>query len=241
MKQPVTAQDLQRLDPDFYRQRLQRLLAPGGADTFADLLGEPLNFMSAGNIWRSEPVPLVPGGERQIVTEENKHEYAVLLCDDFLVGSIRHELAAIMKGFWGLIPHSALRAAGLDEWDLQHLIGGQSSFDIADLRVKARCVGGSKGRVPQFAWFFNVVEDLMEEDRTRLLQFVTGSSRLPAEGLGALNPPFTLVVQPGGSNDQLPTSHTCANMICIPAYPTQEVLRAKLLTALQCESGFGFL
>ena len=38
----------------------------------------------------------------------------------------------------------------------------------------------------QVAWFWRVVESYSEEMRARLLQFVTGSSRVPLQGFKAL-------------------------------------------------------
>ena len=39
-------------------------------------------------------------------------------------------------------------------------------------------------------WFWEVVEEMTEEDRARLLCFTCGSARIPAEGFKRLNPPF---------------------------------------------------
>jgi E3 ubiquitin-protein ligase HUWE1 len=47
----------------------------------------------------------------------------------------------------------------------------------------------------------------------------------------------------GGEEGQhLPTAHTCYNQLDIPPYPTQEMLREKLLLAIhECSTGFGFV
>eukprot|EP00971_Amphidinium_carterae_P178414 3539459-Amphidinium_carterae.1 len=75
----------------------------------------------------------------------------------------------------------------------------------------------------------------------QVLQFTTGSSRLPLEGPHGLEPHFTVHVDEALEPSLLPTSHTCANMICFPPYTSKEVLKDKLLTALKSDSAFGFL
>lgn len=48
------------------------------------------------------------------------------------------------------------------------------------------------------------------------------------------------MIQSMGSNDQLlPTAHTCFNILDLPVYSSKEVLRERLLLALEHEQGFG--
>ena len=71
---------------------------------------------------------------------------------------------------------------------------------------------------PQVVWFWKIVAGYDEEMRARLLQFVTGSSRVPLQGFkalqgstGAAGPRlFTLhLVEVDVKN--LPKAHTCFN------------------------------
>ena len=40
---------------------------------------------------------------------------------------------------------------------------------------------------------------------------------------------------------QLPTAHTCFNQLDLPEYPTEEIMRDKILLAIrECSEGFGF-
>ncbi|MBN3312622.1 HACE1 ligase, partial [Atractosteus spatula] len=89
-------------------------------------------------------------------------------------------------------------------------------------------------------WFWEVVESLTQEERVLLLQFVTGSSRVPHGGFAYLMggsglQKFTIAAVPYTSN-LLPTSSTCINMLKLPEYPKQEILRDRLLVALHCGS-----
>jgi len=238
VRRAITVEDLKQLDPDFFTQRLERLLTPGGAENMAELLGEPLTFMSAGTDWRPEPQPLVPDGESKEVTEENKHEYAVMLCEDYLIGGIRQEMQALVKGFWELIPLQGLEHAKLTAMDLQRLVERAAPLDVPALRDAAK---RSQQGEEQFQWFFEVLEGFDVETQVKVIQFTTGSSKLPLAGAKALRPPFSVMINSGLANELLPTSHTCANMICIPAYPSKEILGERLCKAVSLGAGFGFM
>jgi hypothetical protein len=43
------------------------------------------------------------------------------------------------------------------------------------------------------------------------------------------------------SDDKLPTSHTCFNQLVIPEYSSKDILRKKLLTAIENSEGFGMV
>jgi hypothetical protein len=45
----------------------------------------------------------------------------------------------------------------------------------------------------------------------------------------------------GGEPDRLPTAHTCFNHLLLPSYTSREVLRVRLLMALENAEGFGLL
>ncbi|XP_071997990.1 E3 ubiquitin-protein ligase HACE1 isoform X3 [Engystomops pustulosus] len=89
-------------------------------------------------------------------------------------------------------------------------------------------------------WFWEVVQELTQEERVLLLQFVTGSSRVPHGGFayimgGSGLQNFTIAAVPYTSN-LLPTSSTCINMLKLPEYPSKEILKDRLLVALHCGS-----
>jgi E3 ubiquitin ligase SMURF1/2 len=81
--------------------------------------------------------------------------------------------------------------------------------------------------------------------RARLLQFVTGSSRVPLQGFkalqgstGAAGPRlFTLHLIEASTNN-LPKAHTCFNRLDMPAYETREKMIDKLTQAVEETCGF---
>lgn len=68
---------------------------------------------------------------------------------------------------------------------LQLIIGGLGKIDLSDWKTNTRlkhCTSESN----VVRWFWQAVEAFSEERRGRLLQFVTGSTRVPLQGFKAL-------------------------------------------------------
>ena len=62
------------------------------------------------------------------------------------------------------------------------------------------------------------------DERRKLLQFVTGSPKLPVGGFRALSPPLTVVRKSGAEVDMdLPSAMTCYNYLKMPNYSSFEV------------------
>uniref|UniRef100_A0AAQ6A4C0 E3 ubiquitin-protein ligase n=1 Tax=Amphiprion ocellaris TaxID=80972 RepID=A0AAQ6A4C0_AMPOC len=94
----------------------------------------------------------------------------------------------------------------------------------------------------QIHWFWQVVKEMDNEKRIRLLQFVTGTCRLPVGGFAELigsNGPQKFCIDKVGKETWLPRSHTCFNRLDLPPYRSLEQLREKLLFAIEETEGFG--
>jgi E3 ubiquitin-protein ligase NEDD4 len=70
------------------------------------------------------------------------------------------------------------------------------------------------------------MESFSHEQRSQVLKFVTGRSRLPVA--------FKVEWQP--DSDQLPRAATCFQKIYLPRYPSFAKMREKMLVAIQCMS-----
>uniref|UniRef100_A0A9J8C5H2 E3 ubiquitin-protein ligase HACE1 n=1 Tax=Cyprinus carpio carpio TaxID=630221 RepID=A0A9J8C5H2_CYPCA len=120
------------------------------------------------------------------------------------------------------------------------LLSGMPEIDVMDWKKNTEYTSGYDLQEPVVQWFWEVVENLTQEERVLLLQFVTGSSRVPHGGFAFLMggsglQKFTIAAVPYTSN-LLPTSSTCINMLKLPEYPSKDVLRDRLLVALHCGS-----
>ncbi|TSK34897.1 E3 ubiquitin-protein ligase HACE1 [Bagarius yarrelli] len=120
------------------------------------------------------------------------------------------------------------------------LLSGMPEIDVMDWKRNTEYTSGYDLEEPVIQWFWEVVEGLTQEERVLLLQFVTGSSRVPHGGFAFLMggsglQKFTIAAVPYTSN-LLPTSSTCINMLKLPEYPSKDILCDRLLVALHCGS-----
>ena len=121
------------------------------------------------------------------------------------------------------------------------LLCGSPEIDVADWKRHTKYTNGLSSSSPRVAHFWRVVEnDLDADQQTRLLQFVTGTSRLPAggfanhQGVDGSNRKFEIYGLQGG-NDTAPRSHTCFNRLDLPHYDIGH-MRTVLTTILACDS-----
>lgn len=69
------------------------------------------------------------------------------------------------------------------------------------------------------------------------IQFVTGCGSLPPGGLGNLHPRLTIVRKETTSENVYPSVNTCVHYLKLPEYPSEEVLKERLMDATS-EKGF---
>ncbi|KAL7987871.1 hypothetical protein Chor_006790 [Crotalus horridus] len=221
---PVNYQDVASIDPE-YAKNLQWIL-----DNDINDLGLELTFSVETDVFGAmEEVPLKPGGASIIVTQENKAEYVQLVTELRMTRAIQPQINAFLQGFHMFIPPS-----------LELLLSGMPEIDVNDWIKNTEYTSGYERDDPVIQWFWEVVEELTQEERVLLLQFVTGSSRVPHGGFahimgGSGLQNFTIAAVPYTPN-LLPTSSTCINMLKLPEYPKKEILKDRLLVALHCGS-----
>ncbi|XP_047455665.1 E3 ubiquitin-protein ligase HACE1 isoform X1 [Mugil cephalus] len=230
---PVNYQDVSSIDPE-YAKNLQWILDNDISD-----LGLELTFSVETDVFGAmEEVPLKPGGTSILVTQDNKAEYVQLVTELRMTRAIQPQINAFLQGFHTFIPPSLIQL--FDEYELELLLSGMPEIDVQDWCRNTEYTSGYDPQEPVIQWFWEVVKSLTQEERVLLLQFVTGSSRVPHGGFAYLMggsglQKFTVAAVPYTSN-LLPTSSTCINMLKLPEYPSQEVLRDRLLVALHCGS-----
>ncbi|KAK9109074.1 hypothetical protein Sjap_017134 [Stephania japonica] len=239
----VTYHDIEAIDPDYFKN-LKWLLENDISDildlTFSiDADEEKLILYERTEVTDYE---LVPGGRNIRVTEENKHEYVDLVAEHRLTTAIRPQINAFLEGFNELIHRDLISI--FNDKELELLISGLPDIDLDDLRANTEYSGYSAAS-PVIQWFWEVVQGFSKEDKARLLQFVTGTSKVPLEGFSALQgisgSQRFQIHKAYGSADHLPSAHTCFNQLDLPEYPSKQHLEERLLLAIhEANEGFGF-
>nr|XP_020725868.1 NEDD4-like E3 ubiquitin-protein ligase WWP2 isoform X1 [Odocoileus virginianus texanus]XP_020725869.1 NEDD4-like E3 ubiquitin-protein ligase WWP2 isoform X1 [Odocoileus virginianus texanus] len=182
---------------------------------------------------------LKEGGESIRVTEENKEEYIMLLTDWRFTRGVEEQTKAFLDGFNEVAPLEWLRY--FDEKELELMLCGMQEIDMSDWQKNTIYRHYTKNS-KQIQWFWQVVKEMDNEKRIRLLQFVTGTCRLPVGGFTELigsNGPQKFCIDKVGKETWLPRSHTCFNRLDLPPYKSYEQLKEKLLYAVEETEGFG--
>ncbi|XP_037545627.1 E3 ubiquitin-protein ligase NEDD4a isoform X2 [Nematolebias whitei] len=182
---------------------------------------------------------LKPGGSEIVVTNENKKEYIHLVMQWRFVHRVQKQMTAFKDGFFELIPQDLIQI--FDENELELLMCGIGDVDVNDWRKNTKYKNGYAAEHKVIHWFWKTVLLMDAEKRIRLLQFVTGTSRVPMNGFAELygsNGPQLFTIEQWGTSDKLPRAHTCFNRLDLPPYETFEELKEKLHIAIENAQGF---
>ncbi|NXE14099.1 WWP2 ligase, partial [Lophotis ruficrista] len=229
-----TLKDLESIDPEFYNSIVWT------KENSLEECGLELYFIQdmeiLGKVTTHE---LKEGGESIRVTEENKEEYIMLLTDWRFTRGVEEQTKAFLDGFNEVVPLEWLRY--FDEKELELMLCGMQEIDMSDWQKNTIYRHYTKNS-KQIQWFWQVVKEMDNEKRIRLLQFVTGTCRLPVGGFAELigaNGPQKFCIDKVGKETWLPRSHTCFNRLDLPPYKSYEQLKEKLLYAIEETEGFG--
>ncbi|KAI9475785.1 MAG: hypothetical protein EXX96DRAFT_526517 [Benjaminiella poitrasii] len=233
LNKKVLVADMESVDADFYRSLTWIL-----NNDITDVLD--LTFTTDDDRFGEVvTVDLIPNGQNIEVTEENKKEYVNLITEWRIHKRVEEQFKAFKEGFNQLIPQDLINV--FDERELELLIGGIAEIDIDDWK-KHTDYRGYTEQDDVIQWFWKCIRGWDSEKKSRLLQFTTGTSRIPVNGFKDLqgsDGPRRFTIEKSGEVTQLPKAHTCFNRIDMPPYKSYETLVAKLTMAVEETVGFG--
>lgn len=236
LRLPVALSDLESLDNEFH-QSLQWIrdndIGNGNDLGLTFCVTEEL----LGRVVDRE---LKPGGKNMIINEKNKKEYLERMIKWRLERGVQEQTESLVRGFYEVV--DARLVSVFDARELELVIAGTAEIDINDWRLNTEYRSGYHDNHQVIIWFWQVIEKFTNEQRLRLLQFVTGTSSIPYEGFAALRGstgPRRFCIEKWGKPNALPRAHTCFNRLDLPPYPTPEILYEKLLLAVEETNTFG--
>lgn len=236
LRLPCSLSDLESLDAEFHQSLLwikENDLNVHSLDLYFSVTEE-----IAGQTVERD---LKSNGRNIQVTEKNKKEYIDKMLKWRLERGVAEQTEQLVKGFYEVVDPRLVSV--FDARELELVIAGTAEIDVTDWRGNTEYRSGYHDQHPVVNWFWIVVErKFNNEQRLRLLQFVTGTSSIPYEGFAALrgsNGPRKFCIDKWGKPVSLPRAHTCFNRLDLPPYPSFEVLYEKLLLAVEESSTFG--
>ncbi|KAL4069938.1 hypothetical protein V8B97DRAFT_1900771 [Scleroderma yunnanense] len=219
--------DLKCVDTELHGRMVWTL-----ANDIADVV--QLSFtITEDRFGETRKVELKPGGANIPVTEANKKEYVDSIVEYCIKTRVEKQLNAFMDGFKELMPLYLITV--FDERELEFVVCGMPEINIEDWISSTDYHGYDKSD-KIIEWFWQVVRSWPAECKSRLLQFITGTSRAPVNGFKDLqgsDGPRRFTIDKSGDPSQLPRSHTCFNRIELPPYEDLESLEKKLLLAIE--------
>ncbi|XP_050080068.1 E3 ubiquitin-protein ligase Smurf1 [Anopheles maculipalpis] len=237
LNKPITLSDIEDVDPELHRS-LRWILENNITNVIDSTFSVENNSFGVLKVHE-----LKPNGGSIPVTEDNKREYVKLYVNYRFMRGIEQQFLALSKGFGELILSHLLRP--FDERELELLISGISQIDVNDWKANTR-LKQCTADTPQIVWFWQIVESYSPEMRAQLLQFVTGSCRVPLQGFralqgstGAVGPRlFTIHLTADVPIQNLPKAHTCFNRLDLPMYDSYQLMYDKLTQAVEETCGF---
>mmetsp|Transcript_26832 Transcript_26832/g.40608 ORF Transcript_26832/g.40608 Transcript_26832/m.40608 type:complete len:741 (-) Transcript_26832:665-2887(-) len=233
---PVTFGDLEQIDEELFNNLKQLESMVKNGDDIEMLC---LDFTTTKEVMDTkEEVELVPGGANKEVTNDNYPEYLEALLKYRMLDRVKPQLNELLLGFFDVIPEPLLTVFDFQELEL--LMCGLPEIDMDDWKANTEYSGecdedGADHEICQ--WFWDIVSDFDQEMKARLLQFVTGTSGVPARGFSVLQGndgnvrKFTIHGLTQGIC-LYPRAHTCFNRIDLPVYDTKEELYERLKLAI---------
>ncbi|MCJ1389209.1 hypothetical protein MMC18_002064 [Xylographa bjoerkii] len=233
LRKKVSLADMEGVDADFHRNLTWTL------ENSIDNVLELTFSTDDERFGETVTIDLKPNGRNIEVTNENKKEYIDLITEWRIQKRVEEQFNAFVTGFNELIPPDLVNV--FDERELELLIGGIADIDVEDWK-KHTDYRGYTEQDEVIKNFWTCIRSWDAEQKSRLLQFATGTSRIPVNGFKDLqgsDGPRRFTIEKSGSDKALPKSHTCFNRLDLPEYKTYDALSSKLTTAVEETVGFG--
>lgn len=202
----VSVKDMESHDPDYYKSLVWMLENDITNVSFETFSVEEEEF-GVKKIY-----DLIENGRNVEVTNENKQEFVRLVVEFKLLTSVKDQMDNFLSGFHGIIPAELISI--FNEQELELLISGVPDIDVNDWKSNTEYHQYTAAS-QQIQWFWRAVRSFDKEERAKLMQFVTGTSKPPLNGfkeLEGMNGATRFNIHRDyGNKDRLPSSHTCFN------------------------------
>jgi ubiquitin-protein ligase E3 C len=190
---------------------------------------------------RTATAELKPNGSQTAVTNKNRLVYISYMARYRLQLQPAMQTNAFLQGLGQIIQPAWLSM--FNQSELQTLVSGdKADIDVEDLRRNTLyggvyVIGDDNMEHPTIKLFWQVMHQMNNEERQKVIRFVTSTPRAPLLGFSHLHPRFS-IRDSSEDQERLPSTSTCVNLLKLPRYSDAETLRTKLLYAVSSGAGF---
>ncbi|XP_028264081.1 probable E3 ubiquitin-protein ligase HERC3 isoform X2 [Parambassis ranga] len=187
--------------------------------------------------WNGKKVDLDPENPGKPLTSQNKKEFVDAFINHAFNTSVQRVFQEFQRGFFQVCERDLVLLFRPKE--LQGLLVGQNVYDWAKLKQNTLYDGYYHPGHPTIRMFWEVFDELTEDQRKDFLWFLTGFRMVPIFGMGQIQMKVRVKQIHTGSYDQhFPESLTCHFILDLPQYSNKEIMRDRLTEALIPERGF---
>ncbi|KAG5681672.1 hypothetical protein PVAND_011086 [Polypedilum vanderplanki] len=224
--------DLKELDPLVWKS-MQNLLEYANDDV-EDVFC--LSFEITRNIFgENKTIELKPNGSKIPVTNDNRKEYIDLYVDYIFNKSVEKQFRGFYEGFMKVCGGRVMKL--FKPHELMAVIVGNEDYNWEEFEQNAEYKNGYSSSDPTIRMFWEVFHELSNEEKKKFLLFLTGSDRIPIQGMKGIK----IYIQPVNDVNCLPVAHVCAGLLDLPRYGSKGKMNYKLHQAIQQTHGFSLV
>ncbi|XP_061439030.1 probable E3 ubiquitin-protein ligase HERC3 isoform X3 [Rhineura floridana] len=180
-------------------------------------------------------IDLKENGANIPVTKCNRKEYVDAYVNYVFNASVEKQFGDFLRGFKKGCPNETWQM--FLPVELHVVLLGHTKYDWEQLEKNAKYSGYEKSD-ETIKNFWAVFHDLPEENKKNFLAFLTGTDRIPAQGMERFR--FTIADSRKEDPDRwYPEAWTCCRVLLLPRYTNRDVLKNMFLGALEHYEKFG--
>ncbi|XP_044213215.1 probable E3 ubiquitin-protein ligase HERC4 isoform X1 [Thunnus albacares] len=181
--------------------------------------------------WDETEVDLDPDNPDKPVTSQNKKEFVDAYVNHAFNTSVTRVFQEFKRGFFQVCDRDLVKLFRPKE--LQEVLVGKDFTDWEKLKQNTSYEGVYNAGHPTIQMFWEVFDELTEDQKTAFLWFVTGFERVPILGMDTIK----MTVRDKQVEDlsydlYYPETHTCFSALELPIYSSKEIMRDRLTEAL---------
>ncbi|XP_070764277.1 probable E3 ubiquitin-protein ligase HERC3 [Enoplosus armatus] len=179
--------------------------------------------------WDGTEVDLDPENPGKPVTAQNKRELVDASVNHAFNTSVEGVFGEFERGFFQVCDRDLVKLFRPEE--LQEVLVGKEVYDWEKLKQSTSYEGEYHVGHPTIKMFWEVFDELTEDQKKAFLWFVTGFEREPILGVGEIK--MTVRVrQVKDSEEYYPETQTCFSILELPLYSSKDIMQTKLTEAL---------
>ncbi|XP_039989978.1 probable E3 ubiquitin-protein ligase HERC3 isoform X2 [Xiphias gladius] len=187
--------------------------------------------------WDETEVDLDPQNPGKPLTSQNRKEFVDAYVTHVFNTSVESVFQEFKRGFFLVCDLDLVKLFRPEE--LQGVLVGNDVYDWAKLKQNTVYNWQYYIDHPTIQMFWEVFDELTEEQKKDFLLFLTGFRRVPILGMYQIQMKVRVKIIQSGSYDQhFPESLTCHSILELPLYSTKDIMRDRLTEALIPDRGF---